>query len=281
MPVALAPLLPAIIGAGGAVGSAVIGAHAAGSASSDYGQQIDKAIEGMNAAEGRVGNLYDPYVGMGKMGIQGLENSGLFGAPTYDTNGSLASNSLGEQWNTPFTAPTAQQVADTPGYQFAKEEGMNGIQQSAASQGNLLTGGTMKGLESYGTGLANQYYQQAYNNALDQYMNNYNIFNQNQANQYNRLMGATGLGLNATNSLASANMSGAESIANLLAGKGTATANAALAGGNAWSNGLSGATQAIQLGMMNQNKSGYGGSPATLPVNTLNTRDYGSLYPTV
>jgi len=265
-----AALIPAVIGAGGALGSSLIGAHSAGEASQDYSNQINQAIQNMNAAQGRARNLYNPYVSLGNAGLKQLMGSGLFSAPTFNTNGSLEANSLGEQFATPFQAPTAQQVADTPGYQFAKAQGADALEGSAAARGNLLSSTEAKGLESYGTGLANQYYQQAYNNALGQYMNNYNIFQNNQNNMYNRLMGATGVGLSGASSLANSEMGGAESIAQMLGAKGAAQGNADLAGGNALAGGLTGATNAFQLALMNQNKStGSGYGPSSLPVSTL------------
>lgn len=269
MPIAAAPILGAVIGGAGSVASGLIGAHAAGEASSDYGKEVDKGIQQVNSAVGNAKGLYNPYVNLGAEGLKSLDVSGLFGPTTYNTTGELGSNSLGEQFATKFQAPTAQQVADTPGYQFAKEAGLNAIQGSAAAQGNLLSGGTMKGLESYETGLSNQYYQQAYNNALNQYMNNYNIFNQNQANQYNRLMGATGVGLSAASASANTQMQGAGDVASMITGKGVAQGNADMAGANALSGGINGATNAFQLAMMNQNsqqgKTGSGYSPLTIP----------------
>lgn len=278
MPLAAAPVLGAIIGGGASLGSSLIGSHAAGEASSDYSNEIQQAMNRINASEGRATSLYNPYVGLGADSVKALQSSGFFGPATYNTTGELAPNSLGEQWDTQFKAPTAQDVAATPGYQFARDAGLNAIQGSAAAQGNLLSGGTMKGLESYGTGLANQYYQQAYNNALGQYMNNYNIFQSNQQNTYNRLMGTTGLGLSATGAAAGVQMAGAQDIANLLTGKGTTQANADLASGNALSNGLTNAGFAAQLALMNKNKqastTGSGYAPlTTLPTDTLPSYD--------
>lgn len=72
-----------------------------------------------------------------------------------------------------------------PSYQFTKQQGMDGIQSSAAARGSLLSGATLKALDSYNNNLANQQYQQAYSN-----------YNADQANRYNRLMGVAQLGQN-------------------------------------------------------------------------------------
>jgi hypothetical protein len=49
----------------------------------------------------------------------------------------------------------------TPGYQFAFGEGQRAVQSSAAAKGTLLTGGTLKALAQYGTGVADQTYDAA------------------------------------------------------------------------------------------------------------------------
>lgn len=282
-----AALIPAIIGGASSLGSAVIGSHASGSAADKYNQAIEQAIQEIQSstknAQGEVNNLYSPYADLGTEGLKGLEGSGLFSPTTYNTTGDLGSKSLNEQWATPFNAPTAQQVADTPGYQFAKEAGMNAIQGSAAANGNLLSGGTMKGLQGYETGLANQYYQQAYNNALQQYMDNYNIFNQNQSNQFNRLTGVTGIGLTGANALGNADVGLAEnssqSIANLLAGKGTTDANAGLSSGSAWMNGLGGVANAAELWAMNKNNAGAATGSGYNPAGTgMGLSPYGPTF---
>ena len=57
-------------------------------------------------------------------------------------------------------------LRQTPGYGFAFNEGMRGIQSSAAARGTLLTGGTLRGLARYGTGLADQ----LYGNTINRYL---------------------------------------------------------------------------------------------------------------
>lgn len=62
------------------------------------------------------------------------------------------------------------------GYQFAKKEGMDGIQNSAAARGGLQSGATLKALADYNSGLANQYYGDAWNR--------YNTANRNARSDY-------------------------------------------------------------------------------------------------
>ncbi len=70
----------------------------------------------------------------------------------------------------------AAEYAKTPGYQFAFDEGNQALDRSAAARGGLLSGASMKAAQKFGSGLANQ---------------NYNQF-------INQLAGASAQGLNAS-----------------------------------------------------------------------------------
>lgn len=94
----------------------------------------------------------------------------------------------------------------SPGYQFAKQQGENSIRGSSAARGGLLSGTTMKALQKYGIGLA----AQDYNNMFDQYyrqnqlgmQNATNIYqsqNQQSENAFERGMQISGAGQQAAN----------------------------------------------------------------------------------
>jgi hypothetical protein len=183
----------------------------------------------------------------------GVPNSGVPFSP-LNTTGDLYASTLNEQWATPFTPPTAADVEATPGYQFMLGQGEKAIQQSAAAQGNLLTGGVAKDLNNYAQNFADQYYQQAYNNLLNQYQMNYNIFNQNQSNLFNRLSAISGVGQTSTSQLANAGanyanqaantgMTGAANVSNELNNAAAATASGYVGGANAWGNAAQGIGQ--------------------------------------
>lgn len=87
-------------------------------------------------------------------------------------------------WTGTFTAPTAADVAATPGFQFDMDAGIKGLQRSAAAKGTLLTGGTLKATNQYATDYANTKYQDAYNNAYNTYESNRSDFLTNEANRY-------------------------------------------------------------------------------------------------
>lgn len=54
----------------------------------------------------------------------------------------------------PFRATTREDVEADPGYAFARDEGLTGVQQSAAARGLLNSGGTLKDLAKWGTDFA-------------------------------------------------------------------------------------------------------------------------------
>lgn len=106
-----------------------------------------------------------------------------------------------------------------PSYQFRKQQGMDGIESSAAATGGLLSGAALKSLNEYNSGLASQEYSNAFNRLsgvagtgqttatnLGQFGAN-NAANQgdyavNGANmQANALMGAAGAKTNAWNNI--------------------------------------------------------------------------------
>lgn len=73
-----------------------------------------------------------------------------------------------------FTPPPGDELlSKDPGYQFRLAQGRRAIEQGAAARGNLLGGGTLKGLTRYGQELASQEYGNAYNRALGENMLGY------------------------------------------------------------------------------------------------------------
>lgn len=72
-----------------------------------------------------------------------------------------------------FSMPTLADLRGSPGYQFARDEGLKAIERSAAAKGTLLTGGTLKALAGYGTGLADQTYGQHFDRARQTHQTNY------------------------------------------------------------------------------------------------------------
>jgi len=87
--------------------------------------------------------------------------------------------------NTRFTGATEfkltpEELAKTPGYKFALEEGKRAIEASAAARGGLLSGGAVKAAIRYATGTADQTYMnqakvfgENYDRAEGQFNDNY------------------------------------------------------------------------------------------------------------
>lgn len=69
-------------------------------------------------------------------------------------------------FDTTQTNPMEFFLRSVPGYKFAFDEGQRAVQSSAASRGTLLTGGTLKALTKYGTGVADQLYGDTVNRYL-------------------------------------------------------------------------------------------------------------------
>ncbi len=59
---------------------------------------------------------------------------------------------------TPYVLPTAAEAEATPGYQFTRDQGLQGVQRSAIGRGAGIGGGVLKELSQFGSGLADSYY---------------------------------------------------------------------------------------------------------------------------
>ena len=230
------PIVGGIIGGvgsivGGLIGSS--GAKAAGKTISHWGQSVGNQLE-QTTTQGQTGinTASTNAVQQAGNAQQGMQNAvgtanttlgNVFQGQTANLNpylqtGSTAATNLGAALSpggaltTTFTAPTAQQVQNTPGYQFQLAQGNQAVQRLAAASGGLQSGGTLKSLDQYSQGLASTYYQNAFNNALQGYQTNYQ-------NTLGSLMAGTNVGLQGTNMYNQAAMNyGNLSGANLMSG---------------------------------------------------------------
>lgn len=115
-----------------------------------------------------------------------------------------------------------------PAYQFDLQQGQQAIERSAAAQGGLQTGGTLKSLTNYAQGAASNEYQSAYS----RFMNNQNT-------QFNRLASIAGTGQTATGAIGAAGTNMANTVGNNMTSLGSAQGAAQIAQGNTWGNTLS------------------------------------------
>lgn len=114
-----------------------------------------------------------------------------------------------------FTAPTAEDARNTPGYQFQLQQGEGAVDNGAAARGGLLSGNTLNAENQFGQGLADSTYNDTYNRALQTYGTNFNAFNTTQANQFNRYASLAGVGQQAATTLGQEGQAAAGNVANI------------------------------------------------------------------
>lgn len=110
----------------------------------------------------------------------------------------------------------------TPGYQFNLTQGLKATQNSAAARGLGKSGAALKGAAAFATGLADNTYQNQFNNA-----------NTNNTNAYNRLKGLIDTGENAAAQTGAVGANAANQTSAAQIGAGNAKAAAANATGGA------------------------------------------------
>lgn len=188
-----------------------------------------------------------PYIQAGQTSVNNL--SRLANDPSFSTYGQT------------FQAPTLEQAEQMPGYQFQLQQGTDAITKQAAATGNLMSGNTGKALEDYGQGLASTDYGNLYNQALQTYMTNYNVWNNDTNNQFNREatvsgMGQTAagqegaLGQSAAGNMAGIDLTGGAQQAQQINNAAAARASGYVGGANAWNSAINNANSQMQDAMM-------------------------------
>lgn len=211
MPVAL----PAAI-----IGSAAIGGIASSNAASKAADAqraaAQQATDAQMAMFNRTQANLAPFIGAGQDAVPSwlAAIQGLQGALPGLTK--------------PF-APTMDQLAQTPGYQFTLDQGLKATQNSFAAQGLGSSGAAMKGAANYAEGLAGTTFQQQYQNYLGQNAQIYNMLTGGA-----QLAGApVALGANAAAQQGQIGMQTGGQIGQNIIGAGNASAAANIAQGNA------------------------------------------------
>ena len=245
------------------IGSKLIGGLFGSSASKQYQKSLQQAQNYLQGQETQGLQNYSPYLNAGSGATATL--SSLLGVP---------GQGLLQNWMGQFSAPTAAEAASTPGYQFQLQQGENAIQNSAAAKGSLLTGRTLADLNNYAQGAASTNYQNTFNNALTQYQSAYNTFLNNQNNQYSRLMGLSGEGLQATQGAGNFMQGMGGDIASLMGQQGAAKAGGTMALGQGISGALNDLGQSFTLSQL---MGGGGGSDGATSVSPFSTNSFSSL----
>ena len=200
------------------VAAAMVGAAAVGAAGSAYvskqsGKAAQTQAKSADAASQIQLDMYnqtrqdlDPYKQAGATSL-----SQLMGQMTPDG-----------YFNQTYTG---QDIYSDPSYQFRLQQGQDAIQSSAAAQGGLLSGATLKALQNYGQESASQ-----------EYSNAYNRFNADQTNRYNRLSNLIGIGQNAAAQVGNAGAQTSQAVANNTMAGANSIAAGQVASANNWAN---------------------------------------------
>ena len=222
--------MPWIVG-GAILGSALLGGAAANKAASTQAQSARDATQVQQDSLGRQIELNKPF---------------------YDI-GVGAANRLSAQ--TPYT-PDAFNYSADPGYAFRFNEGMKGLNASAAARGGLISGNALRAATNYGQEAGSQEYGNAYNRYLQNNAQRLQAYNTNTANQQY----LANMGQSSANNQANAIGQFGNNAAGNVIGAGNATAAGMVGGANAISSGVgTGLNYYQNQNMLNayNNKSSY------------------------
>jgi len=111
-----------------------------------------------------------------------------------------------------FAAPTIEQARQNPGYQFAAQEGVSRLENSAAGRGVLRTGGTLKDIIGWGNKFADQNYNQVFDRELTTYgtnrANKFDAYRTNLDTEWNKFNSEYGIDRDVYDRLASDTQAG-------------------------------------------------------------------------
>lgn len=213
------------------IGSSVVGAVGASSAASKQEKAANQATNAQLEMFHETQKNLAPFVGAGPNALANL-TAGI-GSPSQPG---------------PFSAPfNPQNLANTPGYQFALQQGEQAITDQASATGGIGGGNTLKALMSYGTGLASQTYQQQFEDYLAQ-----------QQNAFQQAYNLASLSENAAAGQGSIAEQTGANIANTITGAGNAAAAGTVGATNAITGGIGNLSSNFLLSSL---LSGGGASP--------------------
>ena len=213
----------AAISAAGAVAGGAMAARGAKKAAQTQAKSADKASQIQLDMYNQTRQDLDPYKQAGATSL-----SQMMGQMTPDG-----------YFNQTYDG---QDTYSDPSYQFRLQQGQNAIQSSAAAQGGLLSGATLKALQNYGQESASQ-----------EYSNAYNRFNADQTNRYNRLSNLVGIGQNAAAQVGNAGAQTAQAVANNTMAGANSIAAGQVGSANAWAGAANNlGSMAAAYGIMNK-----------------------------
>lgn len=232
------------LSAAGSIGGGLFGASQASKAAS---QQVAAEQSGIDLQKQEFDTQtanQAPYLTAGTKSLDDLTSA--------ISDGTFGPGSLKAAPTAPggYTLPTQADAAATPGYQFTKDEGDKSVLEGASAAGGSITGGTLKALDTFGSGLADSTYNDTVNRTLQAYGANlqgyqsqlagYNTQQAAQQQAFNQLYAPTSLGESAVSSINNSGAQSANAISNILNQQGQSAASGTVASSNAITNGLSG-----------------------------------------
>lgn len=220
-------LTAGLIGAGGSIISSIFGSNAATKASQAQVAQEQKALQFQQDVYAEQKANQAPFVSAGQTSVGALMKG--FSDGTYGP-GSIPN----------FTAPTLDEARATPGYQFTQTQGEQGIERGAAAAGGAFSGGTLKALAGFDTGLADS----TYNDVFARAMAAYNTHLTSQQQSFNQLAGVAQIGEGAAANVNANGTSASTTIGNTLGNVGNAQASGIVGSANSIISGINGATGA-------------------------------------
>lgn len=108
-----------------------------GTATDRMNSQYQLGIQGLMDQQKSSQAAWNPYQQMGLEGIQGIKNIG-------------------------------SDISSDPSFKFALQSGSNNMNQNAASRGHFFSPQTMQALTAYGQNIGSEWYQQAFQNQMQQ-----------------------------------------------------------------------------------------------------------------
>lgn len=129
---------------------------------------------------------------------------------------------------------TEEDFRADPGYQFRLSEGEKALNRAAAARGMYSNPATVRELQRFGQGVADQTYNDAFNR-----------FQLEQGNRFNRLASLSGMGQTGVNQTMGAAQNFANTAGNAMGNIGAAQSAGILSGANAMIQGLTGAGAGI------------------------------------
>ena len=196
------------------VATAIIGAGAVGAAATAYSANTAASAQ-EQASQNAQATQLDMF------------NQTQAALAPFKNAGATAASTLTNELPT-LTAPvemTEANLEQTPGYQFTLQQGLQSVQNSNIAQGLGESGAALKGAATFATGLADNTYQQQFNNQWT-----------NQQNAFNDLESLTNTGESAAAGVGTAASNAGNQISSAQIGSGNAAAAASNATGGAVNN---------------------------------------------